>query len=75
MRQWLKREILSDEPLETVFLHLANGAYPRRLIAGADVAADFATPDGVREGEAAFLFRFLLCRLHPFFQRETTLRD
>ena len=70
-----RQAVLSDKPLETVFLHLTDGAYLRGFIAGADVAADFAAPDGVREGEAALLFRFLRSHLLSFLQRGTPLRD
>jgi hypothetical protein len=45
--------LTSDEPLKSVFRHLANGANPRRFVTGADVAADLAPPNGITEGKSA----------------------
>ena len=45
--------LTSDEPLETVFRHLADGTNLRRFVPGADIAADLTPPDGIPKGKAA----------------------
>ncbi len=53
----LKGKLNLEELLETVFLSFAYGAYFRRPVSSAQIAADFASPDRQRKGIKASIYR------------------
>jgi hypothetical protein len=52
-------DVFSDEPFEPFFCYLTDGAYPRGMFPCAEIPADFAPPDRVRQGGEEIITRGL----------------